>query len=119
MISANDGENGVLQSLEAGADDYIAKPLSYRTLQTKLLVGQRKLARQKKEKTRYEKELREEVIATTTAELINPLAVLKMLLELQLPKAAKDSELHNDLGEMQRAVGRIEQTLRKIRAWDS
>ncbi len=126
MVTAQDGEDALMRSLDAGADDYLSKPFSADALQSRIVIAERRIATQAEHRA-AEEALRSarylagiaETVVTVQHEINNPLAALlghTQLLQLGLIPPA---EREGVLAEVAAQAVRIGEVLSRLRAIDS
>lgn len=104
----------IVQGLEAGADDYVAKPYDDAELQARVNVGRRMVDLQN---TLRQKEKLQGVLEMAGAvchEINQPLQVVSGLLELLLLNAEESNPYREKLRNIQKGIERIGMLTRKI-----
>jgi phosphoserine phosphatase RsbU/P len=109
------GESGdIVQGLEAGADDYIAKPFDYAELQARVNVGHRIITLQREMREREKLQGVLEMARAVCHELNQPLQGVSGLSELLLMDMEALDPHYYTLTNIKAGIGRIGDLTRKI-----
>ncbi|MEE8431920.1 MAG: response regulator [Candidatus Desulfatibia sp.] len=113
LLTARDGKKDIVRGLEAGADDYIAKPFDNNELRARINVGRRIVELQA---ALVEKEKLQGVIEMAGAvchELNQPMQVILGLSELFLDDL-DDNHIKDDIKEINAQVKRLGRITKKL-----
>ncbi len=113
LLTARDGKKDIVKGLEAGADDYIAKPFDNNELRARINVGRRIVELQA---SLVEKEKLQGVIEMAGAvchELNQPMQVISGLSELFLD-SLDDNHIKDDIKEINAQVKRLGRITKKL-----
>ena len=114
LLTARSDRRDIIEGLEAGADDYVAKPYDVLELRARINVGLRML---KLQSELIRKEKLQGVLQMAGAvchELNQPLQIVSGNAELLLMDLAQSDGNHAVLEEIKSAVGRMAELTRKI-----
>lgn len=121
MVTSRGTTRDVMEALNAGADDFVAKPVSSEHLRARLLIAERRI-QQSAAARRMEDSLRRaqwlagigETVLTVQHEINNPLAVLLMETTNLSQQPQLPPELGRSLGILLEQVTRIADVVRKL-----
>ena len=114
LLTAKDGREDIVQGLEAGADDYIAKPYDTEELRARVQVGMRMITLQTElqEHEKFQGVL--EMAGAVCHELNQPLQGISGYCEILMMDLAEDDSRHRMLMKIKSQVERLGELTRKI-----
>jgi len=114
LLTAKDERGDIVQGLEAGADDYIAKPYNNSELRARIQVGIRiiKLQSELREREKLQGVL--EMAGAVCHELNQPLQSMSGYSELLLMDISEDDPKYQTLKKIKAQVDRVSALTRKI-----
>lgn len=113
LTSRSDPED-IVRGLEAGADDYIAKPYGNAELKARVDVGRRMLLLQNEMREREKLQGVLEMAGAVCHELNQPLQVVSGYSEMLLLEVDEGDKHHENLKTIKEGVGRIGELTRRI-----
>lgn len=115
ILLTSRGENGdIVQGLEAGADDYIAKPYDNEELRARVNAGNRMIALQNELQDRERLQGVLETAGAVCHELNQPLQSVSGFSELLLMDMDESDPKYETLEKIQIGIGRISELTQKI-----
>jgi DNA-binding response OmpR family regulator len=114
LLTARKGKEDVVKGLQAGADDYIAKPFDLDELRARIEVGRRVV---KLQTDLVEREKLQGVIEMAGAvchELNQPLQVISGLVELLMMDVESDTSLYKNIRDIKEQINRMSVTTKKL-----
>jgi phosphoserine phosphatase RsbU/P len=114
LLTARQHSADIVQGLEAGADDYIAKPFDNMELQARLNVGKRMISLQKQMQERERLQGVLEMAGAVCHEINQPLQIAAGLSEILLLDVSAEDSSYAPLKKIQTQVHRIGRLTRKI-----
>ena len=125
MVTAKDSHDDLVRVLEAGADDYVSKPLTPQVFQTRLRIAERRIAveetRRRAEhaltEARYMAGIGETAVAVQH-EINNPLAALLSVVDLIQQGLYAAEEIPEALGVVAEQAKRIATVVKRLNTLD-
>ncbi len=114
LLTARGERDDIVHGLEAGADDYIAKPYDHQELQARVHVGCRMITLQNELREREKLQGVLEMAGAVCHELNQPLQSVSGFSELLLLDLAPDDPVYASLQNIKTDIERIGQLTRKI-----
>jgi sigma-B regulation protein RsbU (phosphoserine phosphatase) len=114
LLTSKDERQNIIEGLEAGADDYVAKPYDIEELRARIKVGRRILKLQQKLKKREKLEGVLEMAGAVCHEINQPLQVVSGCTEMLLTELAESDPNHATLKNIKANGDRIGELTRKI-----
>jgi len=122
LVTARDGADDLTQVLDAGADDYLSKPVTPDNLQARLRIAERRIEVSRARKA-AEVELRRarylagigETTLTIQHEINNPLAALLANVSLIRSGILDDREVSASMATIEEQARRIAEVVRRLR----
>ncbi len=114
LLTARQHSADIVQGLEAGADDYIAKPFDNMELQARLNVGKRMISLQKQRQERERLQGVLEMAGAVCHEINQPLQIAAGMSEILLLDMSAEDPGYAPLQNIQAQVHRIGSLTRKI-----
>ena len=114
LLTARQHSADIVQGLEAGADDYIAKPFDNTELQARLNVGKRMISLQKQMQERERLQGVLEMAGAVCHEINQPLQIAAGISEILLLDMSTEDPSYASLQNIQAQVHRIGSLTRKI-----
>ena len=114
LLTGKDGKKDIIEGLDAGADDYIAKPFDNGELRARINVGCRIIELQT---ALAEKEKLQGVLEMAGAichELNQPLMCISGYSELLLMDTSDNEFLHANIGKLKKQVDRLGEITKKL-----
>lgn len=113
LLTARDSKKDIIKGLEAGADDYIAKPFDNNELRARINVGRRIVELQASlvEKEKFQGVI--EMAGAVCHELNQPMQVISGLSELLLD-SLDDNHIKDDIKEIKMQVKRLGEITKKL-----
>ena len=118
MVTARSEASDVVESMEAGADDYLTKPFDNEELLARVRVGVRARNLQRELVGTVRRSTVLEMAGSIAHEIGNPLTAAKLLQERlrRNPRLQQDQEILRELDELGEELGRIEALVRKAQS---
>jgi len=122
VVTARDGADDLTTVLDAGADDYLSKPVTPDNLQARLRIAERRIEVSRARKT-AEEELRRarylagigETTLTLQHEINNPLAALLTNASLIQSGVLSEAEVKESIGVIEEQARRIAEVVKRLR----
>jgi len=114
MLTAKGDKSDIIAGLEAGADDYIAKPYDHQELHARINVGSRMLRLQNELRQRDKLQGVLEMSGAVCHELNQPLQIVSGFSELLLMEMDENDPNYRTLRQIKSGIDRIGQLTRKI-----
>lgn len=114
MLTAKGDKSDIIAGLEAGADDYIAKPYDHQELHARINVGNRMLKLQHELRQRDKLQGVLEMSGAVCHELNQPLQIVSGFAELLLMEMDEKDPKYHTLRKIKSGIDRIGQLTRKI-----
>ncbi|MCF8075347.1 MAG: response regulator [Desulfotignum sp.] len=114
LLTSRDDAGDIVQGLEAGADDYIAKPFDTAELKARVDVGRRMISLQNEMQKREKLSGILELAGAVCHELNQPLQSVFGYSEILLMDLDADDGNYETLKKIQHEIGRIGELTRKI-----
>lgn len=114
LLTARDGKDDIINGLEAGADDYLAKPFDNDELRARIAVGKRVIQLQSvlSEQEKFKGVL--ELAGAVCHELNQPLQAVSGYSELLMVGVKEDDPIREQLGKIKGQVDRMAKITRKL-----
>jgi len=114
LLTSRGNHKDIVQGLEAGADDYIAKPYNNAELQARVNAGRRMVLLQNEMREREKLQGVLEMAGAVCHELNQPLQSVSGFSELLLMDLAASDKNYETLKAIKSGIGRIGELTRKI-----
>ncbi len=116
LVTSRSGREDIVTGLDAGADDYLIKPVDRGELRARLQVGQRIVELQEKLLKAERVRVLAETAGAAAHHINQPLTVLIGKADLLLGKMASDDPYRNDIETFQKAGQQINEIVRQMKA---
>ncbi|MCP3951831.1 MAG: response regulator [Desulfobacterales bacterium] len=114
LLTSKNKRGNIIQGLEAGADDYIAKPFDNEELRARVDVGRRVITLQNELREREKFQGVLEMAGAVCHELNQPLQSVSGFSELLMMNLDENDALYDTLGKIRTGIDRIGELTRKI-----
>ncbi len=114
MLTSNSASEDIVQGLEAGADDYIAKPYNHEELRARVNVGRRIIRLQNELREREKLQGVLEMAGAVCHELSQPLQSVSGFSELIFMDLEADDPNFESLKHIEKGIERLGELVRKI-----
>ena len=114
LLTARKGKKDVVKGLQAGADDYIAKPFDLDELRARIEVGRRVVKLQTELVEREKLQGVIEMAGAVCHELNQPLQVISGLVELMMMDVESDTPLYKNIRSLKEQINRMSITTKKL-----